>query len=80
MTAHFKGNGQKLTPMNPFYPYLDDLGHPEVYIESDGNITCENAAKLYKNGSDIFVAGTSSIFREGDIDELIMSLRKAIGW
>lgn len=25
-TAHFKGNGQKLTPMNPFYPYLDDLG------------------------------------------------------
>ena len=60
--------------------YLDDLGHPEVYIESDGNITCENAAKLYKNGSDIFVAGTSSIFREGDIDELIMSLRKAIGW
>ena len=57
-----------------------NLGHPEVYIESDGNITCENAAKLYKNGSDIFVAGTSSIFREGDIDELIMSLRKAIGW
>ena len=59
---------------------LDELGHPEVYIESDGNITCENAAKLYKNGSDIFVGGTSSIFREGDIDELIMNLRKAIGW
>ncbi len=40
----------------------------------------ENAAKLYKNGSTFFVAGTSSIFREGDIDELIMNLRKAIGW
>ena len=25
-TARFKGNGQKLTPMNPFYPYLDNLG------------------------------------------------------
>ena len=77
--------GQKIVPHTiekaaRIRKYLDDLGHPEVYIESDGNITCENAAKLYKNGSDIFVAGTSSIFREGDIDELIMSLRKAIGW
>jgi ribulose-phosphate 3-epimerase len=60
--------------------YLDELGHPEVYIESDGNISCENAAKLYKNGSNIFVAGTSSIFRPGDIDELILNLRKSIGW
>lgn len=59
--------------------YLDGLGHPEVYIESDGNITCENAAKLYANGSDIFVAGTSSIFREGDLDELIAKLRRSIG-
>ena len=25
-TAHFKGSGQKLIPMNPFYPYLDNLG------------------------------------------------------
>ena len=77
--------GQKIVPHTiekaaRIRKYLDDLVHPEVYIESDGNITCENAAKLYKNGSDIFVAGTSSIFREGDIDELIMSLRKAIGW
>ena len=77
--------GQKIVPHTiekaaRIRKYLDDLGHPEVYIESDGNITCENAAKLYKNGSDIFVAGTSSIFREGDIDELIMNLRKAIGW
>ena len=59
---------------------LDELGHQDVYIESDGNITCENAAKLYANGSDIFVAGTSSIFREGNIDDLIMKLRKSIGW
>lgn len=59
---------------------LDNLGHPEVYIESDGNITCENAAKLYANGADIFVAGTSSIFREGKLDELIGNLRKSIGW
>ncbi|MEY8332977.1 ribulose-phosphate 3-epimerase [Lachnospiraceae bacterium 47-T17] len=60
--------------------YLDDLGYRDVYIESDGNITCGNAAKLYENGSDIFVAGTSSIFREGDMDELIGNLRSSIGW
>jgi len=59
---------------------LDSLGHPEVYIEVDGNITVENAAKLYAQGADIFVAGTSSIFREGDLKELIAQKRKAIGW
>lgn len=59
---------------------LDELGHSEVYIESDGNISCANAAKLYKNGSEIFVAGTSSIFKPGNIDDLISELRKAIGW
>lgn len=59
---------------------LDDLGHPEVYIEVDGNITVENAAKLYAQGAEIFVAGTSSIFREGDLKELIALKRKAIGW
>jgi ribulose-phosphate 3-epimerase len=60
--------------------YLDDLGHPDVYIESDGNITCENAAKLYGNGADIFVGGTSSIFRDGEIGQLIKNLRASIGW
>ncbi|MCD8230411.1 MAG: ribulose-phosphate 3-epimerase [Clostridiales bacterium] len=59
---------------------LDSLGHPEVYIEVDGNITVENAAKLYAQGAEIFVAGTSSIFREGDLKELIAQKRKAIGW
>lgn len=59
---------------------LDELGHPEIFIETDGNITCENAAKLYNSGSDVFVAGTSSIFKPGNVDDLIMDLRKSIGW
>ncbi len=59
---------------------LDELGHQDIYIESDGNISCENAAKLYKNGTDIFVAGTSSIFKPGNINDLISELRKSIGW
>ncbi len=77
--------GQKIVPhtiekVGRVRRLLDDLGHPEVYIEVDGNITVENAAKLYAQGADIFVAGTSSIFREGDLKELIAAKRKAIGW
>ncbi|MCD7884212.1 MAG: ribulose-phosphate 3-epimerase [Lachnospiraceae bacterium] len=59
---------------------LDELGHPEVDIEVDGNISVENAAKLYAQGADIFVGGTSSIFQEGDLGEKIKDMRNAIGW
>jgi ribulose-phosphate 3-epimerase len=77
--------GQKIVPhtiekTKRVRKLLDDLGHQDVYIESDGNITCENAAKLYGNGSDIFVGGTSSIFRDGEIGQLIKNLRASIGW
>ncbi len=77
--------GQKIVPhtiekVGRVRRLLDSLGHPEVYIEVDGNITVENAAKLYAQGADIFVAGTSSIFKEGNLDELIAAKRKAIGW
>ena len=77
--------GQKIVPhtiekTGRVRKLLDSLGHPEVYIEVDGNITVENAAKLYDQGADIFVAGTSSIFREGNLGELIAAKRKAIGW
>lgn len=60
--------------------YLDDLGYKNISIESDGHVTCENAKLLYENGSDIFVAGTSSIFKPGDTDSLIKDLRQSIGW
>jgi len=36
-------------------------------IEVDGNITVRNAAMLANAGAEIFVLGTSSIFRGGDI-------------
>jgi ribulose-phosphate 3-epimerase len=77
--------GQKIVPhtiekTKRVRKYLDDLGHSDVYIESDGNITCENAAKLYANGADIFVGGTSSIFRDGEIGQLIKNMRASIGW
>ncbi|MEA5003206.1 MAG: ribulose-phosphate 3-epimerase, partial [Christensenella sp.] len=36
----------------------------EVAIEADGNVSFENAVKMRAAGTDIFVAGTSALFRE----------------
>ncbi len=77
--------GQKIVPhtiekVGRVRRLLDSLGHPEIFIEVDGNITVENAARLYAQGADIFVAGTSSIFKEGNLEDLIAEKRKAIGW
>lgn len=77
--------GQKIVPhtiekVGRVRRLLDSLGKEELLIEADGNITFENAKKLYEQGADIFVAGTSSIFREGDVDELIRKKRSMIGW
>jgi ribulose-phosphate 3-epimerase len=47
-----------------------------VEIEVDGNVTLENAVKMRKAGADIFVAGTSLIFREGDMEEHILNFNR----
>lgn len=39
-----------------------------VEVEVDGNITCENARRLKNLGASIFVAGTSSIFKNHVVD------------
>ena len=77
--------GQKIVPhtiekIGRVRALLDQQKKYDVLIESDGNITFENAKKMYEQGSDIFVAGTSSIFQPGDVDELISLKRKMIGW
>ena len=46
-----------------------DLGHVE--IEADGNVTLENARKMRAAGANIFVAGTSLLFREGRLEDHI---------
>ncbi len=60
--------GQKMVPSTikkaeKLRRFLDDEGHDNIIIEVDGNITFDNAEKLSRIGADIFVAGTSSIFR-----------------
>ncbi len=42
---------------------LDNSGYPEIEIEVDGNVSFENARKMSDAGANIFVAGTSSIFK-----------------
>lgn len=60
--------------------FLEEYDKSQLDIEVDGNITFENGQKLRKLGANIFVAGTSSIFK-GDIKDYcqhIRSFRKAI--
>ena len=61
--------------------YLDEKGL-NIDIEVDGNISLENAEILYKNGANVFVAGSSSLFKnmEKSILNIIDEMRKVIGW
>jgi ribulose-phosphate 3-epimerase len=73
--------GQKLVPqtlekISRLRSLLDDRGFENVEIEVDGNVTPENAVKMRKAGADIFVAGTSLIFKSGDMEEHILDFYK----
>jgi ribulose-phosphate 3-epimerase len=41
---------------------LDELGHADMPIEVDVNISLENGRKMSRCGADIYVLGTSSLF------------------
>lgn len=76
--------GQKLLPetlskISAMRKLLDDNNRCDVMIEVDGNVSFENAKIMKEKGADIFVAGTSSIFRKDlSIQEGIDKLREAI--
>ncbi len=77
--------GQKIVPhtiekVGRVRRMLHELDKDEIKIEVDGNVSFENAVKLYEQGADIFVAGTSSIFNGREIDSQIKRLRGCIGW
>lgn len=78
--------GKKLIPetidkVGSLREYLDELDL-DLEIESDGNVSIENAEKLYKKGANIFVSGTSSLFMNSEkpMKEIIAEKRKVIGW
>lgn len=58
---------------------FDKNGRKDVMIEVDGNVSFVNAKIMREKGADLFVAGTSSVFKKGlSIKEGIEKLREAI--
>ena len=52
--------------------YLAQKGREDVLVSTDGNITLERAKLMAQMGADIFVGGTSAVFRKGmDIAETV---------
>lgn len=84
MTVNPGFAGQKLIPqtldkIRRLRTKLDESGYGHIDIECDGNVSFENARKMSDAGANIFVAGTSSIYAEGQaFEENIKVLRSAI--
>ena len=57
--------------------FLDARGKKDVEIEVDGNVSIENAIRMRGAGADIFVLGTSSIFK-GNMKENIDKFRAQV--
>jgi ribulose-phosphate 3-epimerase len=76
MTVNPGYAGQKLIPqtlekIRRLRALLDERGFSHVEIEVDGNVTMENAIKMREAGANIFVAGTSLLFRPGRMEDHI---------
>ena len=54
------------------------LLNKNIEIEVDGNVSFENAKIMSEAGADIFVAGTSSVFKTNNLNENISILRQII--
>lgn len=84
MTVNPGYAGQKLVPsalkkIERLRNMLDDKGFSEIAIEVDGNVSFENAKKMFEKGANIYVGGTSSIFHKGgSVIENCKRLRKII--
>jgi ribulose-phosphate 3-epimerase len=84
MTVNPGYAGQKLVPatlnkIRRLKQWLRDRGYDNIAIEVDGNVSFENAVKMREAGADIFVAGTSSIFKKDqNIYRLTEEFRKRI--
>lgn len=87
MTVNPGFSGQKIVQtsfdkVKELTNYLKEINKSNIEIEVDGNISIENAEKLYKNGATIFVAGSSSLFSKTELStsEVIAKKREVIGW
>lgn len=69
MTVNPGFSGQKIVPgsfakIQRMRKMLDENGYSSMPIEVDGNCSFENVPKMYNAGANIFVVGTSSVFRK----------------
>ena len=72
-----EGSFEKIARMKS---YLDERGCGNILIEVDGNCSFENVPKMYGAGADIFVVGTSSVFKRGlTVKEGTDKLRLTLG-
>ena len=76
--------GQPLIPaaikkIRQLREYLDDSGYSHIEIEVDGNVSFENAKIMSEAGANIFVAGSSSLFRKDiSLSEAVRMFRKSV--
>ena len=82
MTVNPGFAGQKLIPstinkIKKLKNKLTELGK-NIEIEVDGNVSFENAKIMSEAGADIFVAGTSSVFKTNNLALNTLTLRQAI--
>ena len=84
MTVNPGFAGQKLIPqgidkIRDTRAYLEERGYGELLIEVDGNVSWENIPKMAAAGTDIYVAGTSSLFNDKvPLDESVARFRSLI--
>lgn len=84
MTVNPGFAGQKIIPstirkVEKLRKYLNENGRSNIEIEVDGNVSFENAKLLSEAGADIFVAGTSSVYKkEMELSDAIKQLRNSI--
>lgn len=70
---------QTLKKIERLRKFLDENGREDIFIEVDGNVSYENAPKMYRAGARGFVCGTSSIFgKNGTIEENITKFTAAL--
>ena len=59
--------------------YLDSIGYKDIVVSVDGGVSVERAKKLSKDGVDVFVGGTSGLFRKDmPLEKSVEQLRNAI--
>jgi len=79
MTVNPGYAGQALIPatirkIKNLRAYLDSAGYSDIEIEVDGNVSFDNAKLMSEAGANIFVAGSSSVFKSDEgisTDEII---------